>query len=318
MGKKLHIVIWAVLCVMLLIGCKPSVPGDVIQPDEMEDILFDYYLSREMASKPSVEGTTPYLRTLYYNAVLKKHGVTEAEFDSSLVYYYGHAEDFAKIYNRVNDRMVDYGKSLGVSSNGMRSSMTRYSANGDTANIWRGATSVMLTPAPPYNRFDIELKADTSYHKGDSFMMSFYANYLYQQGTKDATAYLAVRYSNDSIATFRTSVGVSGYAQLRVSECIKHDIKSIRGFVYLNRGNDESETVKLMFIDDIQFVRFHKNESNVTQDRRPPSGASRRDEFRQVGGGVRQLGSGDSLAPVRPGRTPNRVVGGHDVPVKRK
>ena len=311
-------VIWAVLCGMLLIGCTPSVPRDVIQPDDMEDILFDYYLSREMASKPSVEGSTPYLRTAYYLAVLKKHGVTEAEFDSSLVYYYGHAEDFAKIYSRVSERMENYGKSLGVNSNGMRSSMTRYTANGDTANIWHGPTSVMLTPTPPYNRFDIEMKADTSYRKGDSFLLSFNTNYLYQQGSKDAVAYLAVRYSNDSIASFHTLVSVSGYAQLRIPECVKYDIKSICGFVYLNRGSDESETVKLMFIDELQFIRFHKNESKNTQDSRPPSGAARRHEFRQVGGGAKQLGTGDSLAPVRPGRTPNRVGGGNDIPVQRK
>ena len=311
-------VIWAVLCGMLLIGCTPSVPRDVIQPDDMEDILFDYYLSREMASKPSVEGSTPYLRTAYYLAVLKKHGVTEAEFDSSLVYYYGHAEDFAKIYSRVSERMENYGKSLGVNSNGMRSSMTRYTANGDTANIWHGPTSVMLTPTPPYNRFDIEMKADTSYRKGDSFLLSFNTNYLYQQGSKDAVAYLAVRYSNDSIASFHTLVSVSGYAQLRIPECVKYDIKSIRGFVYLNRGSDESETVKLMFIDELQFIRFHKNESKNTQDSRPPSAAPRRDDLRPVGGSAQPLRTGDTLVPVKPGRIPNRMVGGNRPTIQRQ
>ena len=83
--KPGFILIMAAIC-MGCIGCKPGVPGDVIQPDEMEDILYDYYLSREMAQKPSSEGNSSYLRTLYYKAVLKKHGVTEAQFDSSLVY----------------------------------------------------------------------------------------------------------------------------------------------------------------------------------------------------------------------------------------
>ena len=315
--KPSYILIVAVIC-MTCIGCKPGVPKDVIQPDEMEDILYDYYLSREMAQKPSGEGNSSYLRTLYYKAVLKKHGVTEAEFDSSLVYYYGHADDFAKIYSRVSDRMQEYGKSLGVNTNGMGGTLTQYSATGDTANIWRGATSVMLLPVAPYNRFDFEIKADTSFHKGDSFMLTFMTNYLYQQGTKDATAYVDVKYSNDSIASFSTQISVSGQSQLRVMENRNHDIKNIRGFIYLNRGNDESETVKLMFIDNIQFVRFHKNESKDTQDSRPPSAAPRRDDLRPVGSGAQPLRTGDTLAPIRQGRTPDRVVGGNRPPIQRR
>ena len=315
--KPSYMLIVAVIC-MACIGCKPGVPKDVIQPDEMEDILYDYYLSREMAQKPSGGDNSPYLRTLYYKAVLKKHGVTEAEFDSSLVYYYGHADDFAKIYSRVSDRMQEYGKSLGVNTNGMGGTLTQYSATGDTANIWRGATSVMLLPVAPYNRFDFEIKADTSFHKGDSFMLTFMTNYLYQQGTKDATAYVDVKYSNDSIASFSTQISVSGQSQLRVMENRNHDIKNIRGFIYLNRGNDESETVKLMFIDNIQFVRFHKNESKDTQDSRPPSAAPRRDDLRPVGSGAQPLRTGDTLAPIRQGRTPDRVVGGNRPPIQRR
>ena len=304
--KKQYIVIFATIF-MVCIGCKPTVPSDVIQPDDMEDILYDYYLSREMAQKPSSEGSTPYLRSMYYYAVLKKHSVTEAEFDSSLVYYYGHADELAKIYRRVSERMENYGKSIGLNTNGMGGTMTTYSATGDTANIWREATRAMLLPVAPYNRFDFEMKADTSYHKGDSFMLTFLTNYMYQQGTRDAVAYVDVRYSNDSIASFSTTLNVSGQAQLRIMECRNHDVKAIRGFILLNRGSDDSETMKLMFIDNIQFVRFHKNESSNTQVSRPPSGAPRRDEIRPVGGGAKQLGKGDSLAPVRPGRTPDRV-----------
>lgn len=308
----------ATIC-MVCIGCKPSVPGNVIQPDDMEDILYDYYLSREMAQKPSGEGNSPYLRTLYYKSVLKKHGVTEAEFDSSLVYYYGHADDFAKIFSRVSDRMQQYGKSIGINTNGMGGTLTQYSTTGDTANIWRGATSAMLLPVAPYNRFDFEVKADTSFHKGDSFMFTFMTNYLFQQGTKDATAYIDVKYSNDSISSFSTSINISGQSQLRVMECSKHDIKLIRGFIYLNRGNDESETVKLMFIDNIQFVRFHKNESNNNaQDSSTPPAAPRRDDMRPIGGGIHPLRTSDTVAPVKRGGTPNGVVRGNRPPLPRQ
>ena len=115
-----------------------------------------------------------------------------------------------------------------------------------------------------------------------------------------------------------SGISVSGQSQLRVMENRNHDIKNIRGFIFLNRGNDESETVKLMFIDNIQFVRFHKNESKDTQDSRPPSAAPRRDDLRPVGSGAQPLRTGDTLAPIRQGRTPDRVVGGNRPPIQRR
>lgn len=314
--------------IALMAGCKPGVPEDVIQPDKMENILYDYFMSREMASNSSADGNSSFRRTMYFHTVLKKHGVSEAEFDSSLVYYYGHCEDFTKIYNRVGERMENYAKSIGVNTNGMGGDMTVYSASGDTANIWRGQTALMLLPSAPYNRFDFELPIDTTYHRGDSFMLTFFVNYLYQQGTKDAVAYMDVKYDNDSIASYSTSINISGQSQLRIGSNRGHDIKSIRGFILLNRGRDRSSTLKLMFIDNIQFVRFHAkeslnnnepsiiNESVNTQNSSSSLGAPRRDMPRPGGGGARPpVGRGDSLVPPSSGRAIRRVGGG-DVPIK--
>ena len=37
------------LAILLLAACKPTVPSQVIQPDDMEEVLYDYYLSNGMA-----------------------------------------------------------------------------------------------------------------------------------------------------------------------------------------------------------------------------------------------------------------------------
>ena len=41
------------------------------------------------------------VRDLYYAQVLEKHGVTQAQFDSSLVWYTAHPKRFDKIYPKV-------------------------------------------------------------------------------------------------------------------------------------------------------------------------------------------------------------------------
>lgn len=245
------------IIIMSVLSCKPSVPSEYIQPDEMEDILYDYYVSQAMAYQYSDSKSPLYNKNLYYYAVLKKHGVTEAEFDSSLVYYYTYAEQLNKIYKNLSDRLEKEAVSLGASSN----EIGRYSAlkaDGDTANVWRDATALVLMPVPPYNRMDFTIESDSTFKRGDSFMMNFMTTFVYQSGTKDAVIYIAMRYDNDSISTHTTRVSSSGLTQFRIPANTNNDIKEIKGFVYLNRGSDESGTLKLMFIDNIQMIRFHQ------------------------------------------------------------
>ena len=96
MSRKLNRILLvgglAVLC-----SCKPSIPRDVIDPDDMEDILYDYHLA-DAAANLNSDSTRFYNARLYQLAVLKKHGVTEAQFDSSMVYYTRHTEKLYAIY----------------------------------------------------------------------------------------------------------------------------------------------------------------------------------------------------------------------------
>ena len=86
------------VALMLLSACKPQVPSQYIQPSDMEDLLYDYYVSQGLAVdvNPTVSGENT--RQYNVNLVLKKYNVTQADFDSSLVYYYNHIEDLYKIY----------------------------------------------------------------------------------------------------------------------------------------------------------------------------------------------------------------------------
>ena len=242
-------------------ACKPGVPSNYIQPGDMEDILYDYYVSQGMASVPEQKtGTEDYRRDLFFNAVLKKHRVTRAEFDSSLVYYYTRADKFVDICHNVQDRLSEEALDLGTSE-GEVERYTTQSLTGDTANVWEGNRSLMLIPYTPYNRIQFTQKADTSYHKGDSYMLSFMSDFLYQGGIKEALVYLALKYENDSIVSKVTHFSASGDTKLRIDAC-DLKVKELMGYFYLGEGNEKNTDLKLLFLTDIQLIRFHKQKSD--------------------------------------------------------
>ncbi len=249
---------WPVLLLtafLLLTACKPSVPKGIITPGDMEDILYDYHLARATAGQHLTADSREFNETMYFQAVLKKHGVSEAEFDSSLVYYYSRVDKFAQIYQEVTNRLNEEAVSIGASV-GELGKFDTMSLTGDTANIWNDATALMLQPRPGFNRIEFELKADSAFKKGDTFQMNMKTNFLYKSGMKDALIYAAVRYSNDSISTHQVHSTVSGVVTLRIPGVDALDVKDIRTFIYLAPSNEPANN--MLFIDQIQFIRFHK------------------------------------------------------------
>ena len=201
------------MILMMAVGCKPKVPSEYVQPDELEDMLYEYHVAEAMARNGGTDAD--YKQTEYFLAVLEKHNVTEAVFDSSLVFYYSHAERLKEIYLRVYERLVNDAKKLGASV-GDINRYSQYSETGDTANIWRDETAMLLIPRPTKNRFDFVVKADSTFKLGDSFMFQFMTEHIWQSGSKDAVVCIKTTYEKDSVIQTVNHVSISGIAQLRV------------------------------------------------------------------------------------------------------
>lgn len=86
------------VCMPLLMSCRGD---DVIPKRKMIAVLTDLH---KMDGMLQVQGKLRDSNTedlTYYDAVLASHGVTRAEFDSSLVWYTMHPQRFNKLYPRV-------------------------------------------------------------------------------------------------------------------------------------------------------------------------------------------------------------------------
>ena len=149
------------LALWLLAACKPRIPSQVIQPDDMEDVLYDYYLAHGMSISPGEEGDR-YNREYYHRLALKKHGYTQADFDTSMVWYYNHLEDLFRIYERVQHRLSDDALAQGTSIRELQQ-YTTYSHLSDTADVWEGKRNLLLYPQAPFHIYQFRQRADSSY-----------------------------------------------------------------------------------------------------------------------------------------------------------
>ena len=258
-GLSVHLVIVGATVMVLLSACKPQVPSKYLQPDEMENLMYDYYLSQGISN--SQPRTTDYDRRYNMQVVLKKYGLTNAEFDSTLVYYYNHMELMDAIYSNIQKRLGDAALELGASE-GEVERFTTQSASGDTTDVWEGKRQLMLLPIPPYHIVQFSQKADTSYYKGDSFLLTLGSRFLVQSGSRNATVYLAVTYENDSVISATTPINVSGGSTLRINAC-DQKAKRLDGYIYMPRRDqsDNESEIPLLLLNRIQLMRFHHREN---------------------------------------------------------
>lgn len=246
---------------LALAGCSPAIPSDYIQPDRMEDILYDYQIAQAMGNQSTDGGqmATDVDKNVYKMAVLKKYGVSQKQFDTSLAYYMRHTEQLHKIYENLAERLSDEAVALGSSVN----DINQYGSaqQGDTTNVWNKASAFILSTDDYLNQESFTIKADSSYHKGDRLMLNFESQFVIQDGSRDAIALIAVTLANDSVVTQTCRISSNGHQTLTFNDTKRLGIKLIRGFFLINRGENDSEsTLKLLCLYNIQLVRMHTNE----------------------------------------------------------
>lgn len=258
--KKLMICLVAVMALLFCVSsCKPSLPGGVLSKGKMTDILYDYHLALAMAHMDDNGDKGQSLA--YREAVLRKHDVTSAEFDSSMVYYMRHTELLEDVYKDLTDRYNNEITAMGGSASA-GGEFANLSATGDTANVWNLATSMVFMPVQPFNSTSFDIKVDSTFHKGDRLMLDFDAQFIYQDGMRNGVAMLAVQFGNDSIAQRTIMIQSTQHYSVELSDADSLGIKSVKGYFMLmnddnGTGVSSQTTLKLMFLEHIKLIRMH-------------------------------------------------------------
>ena len=264
----------------ILIGvsaCKSDEEKSVVSTHKMEAILYDYHLAQGLAQMHPGDAL---IMLKYQTSILEKHGVTQEQFDTSMAYYMRHAEQMHDIYERLSNRLGDEAVAQGssLSEIGQENNLT---ANGDTANVWKGQKAIVLTPYPPFNRMDYTVKADTTFHAGDRIVLDFSTQFIYQDGIRNAVVMLAVQLANDSIATRVIRANSSSHYSIDLTDEHRKGIKTVKGYFLLPPASDDTgskTTLRMALFTDIRLMRMHTQEktpaASPTAPHTAPEGAS--------------------------------------------
>ena len=238
-----------IACLALLSSCGKEIPDEIIQPSKMEKVLYDYHLTMGMSDNS--KNTEKEARKKY---IFQKHGITAADFDSSMVWYTRESQELMSIYENLNKRFKREYEHVERLLESREEANTRSFASGDTVDVWMKENILWFTKSPLNNRLTFEIKADSTFHPRDAFDWNM-DYYFMTEG--EAIMGLNVIYENDSVIGMTKSITESGPQSIYLHTDSAYNIKSLNGFVYVPQNQAKQPNILL---HKINLTRYHMPE----------------------------------------------------------
>ena len=121
----------------------------------MENVLFDIHMADAMVSGNYRDFSSEEKKRELYAGIFKKHGVTQQQFDTSLVWYGRNLDKYLAIYSNLNKRYAVLTDSINARIE--RQKKPAILPDSNHINMWEGAKAFILTSLPGKNMIDFNL-----------------------------------------------------------------------------------------------------------------------------------------------------------------
>ena len=219
----------------------------------MEQFLYDYHLAQAIGQELSKE--EKYQSKAYIDWVYQKHGISEDDFNRSLVWYTRNPKELARIYKHLSNRVDAEYKSVSRSLSQIEKKSFEIQS-GDSVNLWYLASSAILNTSAYMNRLTYKINRDTTFHKGDTICLNLSGSFVSADTCVPYYSYISLSaYYGDSVSTSDTILRSSGRVGLSLVLDTVKDFSSISGSVnYLDSTDNRSS---IMVLSEMELMRYH-------------------------------------------------------------
>lgn len=149
------------------VGCN-KLPDDVLDKKEMTALLVDIHKGESVVEMQRGYFPTDSMKKMVKQSVLLKHGVSQAQLDTSFVWYGNHIEDYIEIYDDVIANLEEELKSVKG-----RKGASPIFAEGDSIDIWPMSHTYKLAAQDSLHNIVFKIEKDSTWKHGDNYMLQF-------------------------------------------------------------------------------------------------------------------------------------------------
>jgi len=248
--NKLYIRLVFTLAFMLLLSACENRPKGVLNKTDMTKVLVDMHKAEAMLMENGQVYGHYSNKAPYYKFILKKYGITQADFDSSLVWYTKNPQKFTQVYNNVTAELTTFQKEI---KNGKYHPVDTMSNSVVKSNIWTQRTKYILTKDSARTRLAFQIPYQGFMYK-DVYILKLLQRIAPEDSSKRQRIVLRINYWNgktDSVSKMAYHDSLLRHYTFRFPAIHKYKIKSISGellgsSLYKGKLNAVVDSISLM------------------------------------------------------------------------
>ena len=279
MGRvSLHI-LFLLIATLLFTSCDKT-PRGVMSKNKMADLIADLYMADAYIDHNGGDFESDSSRMVLKQSIFKKHGITQQDYDSSLVWYAHNMEDYIKAYDKAvgiiqkrYDKVNHNGAGNGVPSDlentpegiSLPTHQARPSKSmprlhkpkkdikGDSADLWQGQRFYMLTQGAKRGFITFDLQPDANRKPGDRYQLA----YKLTRGNNEFKVSLNVDYTDGATAQMTRGTNADGWVTIDLQSDSARQVRRIYGYVSydMKRGHTA-------YVDSLSLMRTRMNKKN--------------------------------------------------------
>lgn len=270
--RSLWLVAASVLLCVAAVSCDKA-PRGVIGERSMAKLLVDLDKAEAYIGQYPDKFPTDSAKQALKQSIFAKHGVTQAEYDSSMVWYAHNIDVYTDVceramkslsseYDDLRKKQERGGAETAMADDGDDNeapSMQRhhtYESRGDTADIWSGLRTWMFTPVLPKGYVTFDMRPDHEYRQGDRYQLNFN---LTSDGARIGVL-IGADYTDGTTTLVSRHAVADGWTQLELQTDDHRIVRRIYGYVRY----DMTRAATVAFVDSLMLLRTHIDESRYS------------------------------------------------------
>ena len=161
----------ASLILLGVAGACDRTPDYVLKKKQMVDLLTDIHKAEGVVDLNRTRYGSDSMRKVMKQSVLLRHGVTQEQFDTSMVWYGHNIEKYIEVYDDVIARLESEVAEVDADQGGARVDMA---VVGDSADAWPESRMHRYFYGQPDAMVRFNLRRDENWETGDIYTWRFY------------------------------------------------------------------------------------------------------------------------------------------------
>jgi hypothetical protein len=216
----------------------------------MRKVLYDMQLAESLVEVEYDKYRTNEERQKLYDAVFAKYDITQAKYDSSLVWYGKNMDKYMNIYKAV---LKDIEANIASMEDVKQDALSGDISLQDSLDLWIQKEGFTFKPTPAFNQLVFDIKPQTPYISGNSYVIEFNVWGVSSRIQEKPRLKLSA-VQQDTIVYFDSEISDDGKKMFTLKTIDSLQVNRIFGYIFMNNAKPAHQ----VYIDDIKLMKYNK------------------------------------------------------------